>query len=266
MRIVRACPRFASHGGGHLMSETLSMLPWFVSPIWALAVFSIFAVAFDFWLVRYRPLTSIGWKKVDYFWLSMAFVGILAAIANNRTEISRSLLSSSEARANDRLEWVYRATQDGANLTCLKLNRSQGSPPNFDEIQQRLDRQCEWFGRLSAALGPIAEREIRSLDATVLAGAVPFDGDRFLVSSLMDGIAGFNSAVVEVAELRESVALSPLESLLQLLGPILLSTALALRVTKVTGEIQLERNKAQSGAHQGPGNSALVDAGAEKAG
>ena len=61
------------------------------------------------------------------------------------------------------------------------------------------------------------------------------------VDSLHQSVDVYNLVVREHAGLLESQEKSEFERTLAMLSPLLLAVALALRITKVTGEIRLER-------------------------
>ena len=49
-----------------------------------LAVFLLSTVALHLYLVKFRPLSEAGCKKIDYWWLGIAALGLVGAVGNAR--------------------------------------------------------------------------------------------------------------------------------------------------------------------------------------
>lgn len=197
-------------------------------------------------LVKLSPLSSIQWKKVDYIWLSFALLGILAAAANNRSAIAGNLVQLAEARNRGSLEWVYRSADFGTSAAiCRSFVRGPASPPQeeFDRIQREFNSQCSWFKSVVASLGPLDKRLQKPIDLQGLVGPPPAAADDWAIKSLVSAVAVYNSSLRDLDILQKEKAPGDGELILQFLGPIVLALALALRLTKVTGEIQLERKR-----------------------
>ena len=228
------------------MKDSALSLPWFTSHWWVLGVFGTATVAFHVIFIRLLPLTSIQWKRVDYAWLSLALLGVIAGVANNRSVVATNLVAIAESRTRASLEWAYRRAEFGTSIAiCRKFNFTEFSPPReqFERMQREFDAQCGWFTKLVSALGPLEQRKTVPLDPIALAGPRPDGGDQDSTKSFFESVSAYNASLDDLKLLQAARSSDLMEQLIQLLGPALLALALALRITKVTGEIQLEQAK-----------------------
>ncbi|MES2936447.1 MAG: hypothetical protein V4864_02120 [Pseudomonadota bacterium] len=227
------------------MDDRFYSLPWYTSYWWVLGVFAVLSVLFHVVLVR-LPLSSIAWKRVDYIWLAMAFTGILASVGGVRTLVAKNLLAAAESRVIFELDQVERAAVFGTSIAvCRVFTRSAASlpPEQMEQLQRDFDAQCAWFKALTPKLQAFSTTHSVPIDLEKLVGPPPSGGDRWAVETVIGAVAAYNAALVRVESLKHESKSNLLE-LLQVLGPSLLAAALALRITKVTGEIRLERSKA----------------------
>ena len=72
-------------------------------------------------------------------------------------------------------------------------------------------------------------------------GPVPEAREFSIVDSLEDAVARYDRAHATVERLSLEADQSDAEAALSAIGPFLIAVALALRITKVTGELRLER-------------------------
>ena len=218
------------------------VLPAITSTLWILATFLIALAAFHLLLVRWMPLDKLAWKKVDYVWLPLALLGVIGGVGSVRQEIASGMASTAESR----LQFAAREIEDRLAFgrgpaICRTFVRSEYSPPpeEFDRIQRAFDEECKWFRAASERLQgtPFSKQEILRLEDF---GTPPSGGDKWAASSLQDALRRYNETVTKAKELSDAKRRSEIEFLLAIVGPFLLAIALALRITKVTGEIKLE--------------------------
>lgn len=176
----------------------------------------------------------------------MTLIGITGAVSSNRADISNQLLISAETRMKSSLDWVYQMAEDGGTqIVCRTFTQTQLPPPSpdFDRLQQELKAQCDWLKKIDKALGPRSARAEVSINILKAVGPPPAGGEQSITKAMTDAIDGYNAALVEVAELRVAGQASTFELIIRFIGPVLLAMGLALRVTKVKGEILIERQK-----------------------
>lgn len=218
-------------------------LPWFIDYRWILGIFIAALASFHILFVRLFPLSSLRWKQVDYVWLPMAFVGIIGSVGINRIVISENLLALANARMSGALSQVRDATEFGTSTAiCRTFIRSPASPPpdEFSKLQQGFDVQCDWFRGLANALNTNKIDSAKSINIAEFAGPQPSVGEPLAYSHLSQSVARYNEAVEDIQQLKGAKQSSNFESVIRFLGPALVALALALRITKVTGEIRVD--------------------------
>ena len=221
-------------------------LPITASALWTLGIFLVALVSFHLILVVALKLDKVGWKKVDYFWLGFTALSLLTAasevrrlVAGNRLAFDSTYRDATYERLRDRADFM----RSGA--VCVEFVRSEFSPSDFDESQAQFRKLCDYGKKLYASLPskpPDAFLELKL-------PARPAVTDQ----SLLGYYEMFDSAWNEYAqaerwikELKAASARTDTEEIFLFLSPIFLAVALALRITKVTGEIRLERYQVRS--------------------
>lgn len=211
------------------------------------AVFGTMIILLHLLLITWLKLDDIAWKKVDYIWLAAAALGLLGASTQADRFVSEGILASHERPRIASLYKSLRATLADPSSVCLPRTRSAYSPPNFDEIVAEQQALCKRSAEIAARMPESFANHYPPLEET---GYEPL------------GIMGkyepdFVRAVARIAEeyrqqqrrytdLVDATKTSTLESFVIILGPLLISFALALRITKVTGEIRNARAKAST--------------------
>jgi hypothetical protein len=196
---------------------------------------------------------ELRWHALDYLWLPMVLLGVLAAAQQNRVEISTAFrgawehqLRGSIAEANRLLNYH---TSDRTYL-CKKATRSEYSPPPhiFDQMEKDGVKTCKWFRDLQQFLPKAVEsipkdfsleRVPQPPKLSGYSGSGPEDAIENMQSSLRD-------VVQALAEIRTHTAEKESPFVVQLAkyyGPLLVCFALAIRITKVTGEARIKRRK-----------------------
>lgn len=212
-----------------------------------LAGFAFFLVAFDIILVRRMKLGKVAWKRIEYLWLAFAALGLLAGVAQVRVITANAQVAMFQDRAASAFSSVRSLAQllsSSPGTVCGTFIRSEFSPPRdaFDAIQKDYDRACEWFKAIvkaipseqPAPLTPINPSSLPRRPEASAAGLVDMIGGFFTQ------LGYYNRQAEILDDLLRKTRRTGVEDSLVYLGPFLLAIALALRITKVTGEIRLE--------------------------
>ncbi len=213
--------------------------------------FAIALVLFHILLVWGFKVGKLGWKIVDYIWLSTTVLALIGSAGQVRVMVAEGRVAMSRQRA-DAMYNIFRSVLEAAatspGYVCRQFVLSETSPPleRFNAIQREFDETCAWLQQLEA-ITPAKAPDMR-FDIKVWPPP-PQVSD----ASLIDTIRGlrrqysyYDEAVVEFDKVSEMRRKSELEFSLILGGPFLLAIALALRLTKVTGEILLDRRSART--------------------
>lgn len=212
-----------------------------------LLIFGICLLIFHLVLVRWIPLGSIGWKRVDYFWLLMVVISVVSYASQARAILAGYIIDTSNSRveASYSLFREYISMYDNSPAICREFVRSEYSPPEekLKQIQHEYDQTCNWFHQLAQGISTTPTTPTNPISWSSL--PIPPDiTEKPLVQNIAtvrSSLDEFNKQVQMHEHLTLQARRSPSEEMLMIFAPLLLSVALALRITKVTGEIKLER-------------------------
>jgi hypothetical protein len=217
-------------------------IPLVANATFLIVVFVVVCLIAHLILIAYRPLGKIGWKRVDYLWLPLTLLGVASTAGSNRQIIARQWLNLADIRfayAQRDLERTVRV--DLPAMACRTFIRTQYSPPGkqLDSLQQQYDAACAWTRKAAEHLpkGDVATRSALSSTDFATPEYLPSE----IVRALTFAIKYYNGRLVDIQRLQKATERSEVELTLSLLGPALIAVALAVRITKVTGELQLER-------------------------
>jgi len=229
----------------NFMHNHIYDLPWITDSWVIFGTFIVFLVIFHVWFVRLSPLSSIQWKQIDYIWLTVAFFGIVVSVSENRAMIADRILQSKASKHIDfALSQVIAAANSGTSgAVCRTFVTSPASPPPevMAKTQQEFDAQCIWFKKLVEILKKQTKDSKSRIDVIQIAGPQPAGGSEGAYSWLEQSVAWYNEILEDIEKLEKAKDSSNIELLFRLFGPLLIAFALALRITKVAGEIALER-------------------------
>lgn len=126
---------------------------------------------------------------------------------------------------------------------CRTFVRSAFSPSNMEEGQKEYDLVCEWNKAAFSVLPMLDIHSPVKLKSDLFA-SFPKVKEQMLTNYRQEGenlVASFNEAVERLLQVRAAMEHSSLERTLSILWPLLLGISVALRITKVTGELRLEK-------------------------
>ena len=219
------------------------ILPVFVSLAWMFGVFFLALLLFHVPLVWSWQLDKTGWKRVDYIWLSFALLGVLAEVGSARQMIASELVHSAGQFADNQARWIVNRIDAGVSeMVCRRFEPSEPFPRDaeFDRYQQEFDELCAWFGEAKLRIADGLPAEIPLSLETLGGRAAPAGADPWMVTSLEDAVSGYNEARQIGGRLRAQSEPSKFEFFLLFIEPSLIAIAVALRMTKVTGELRLK--------------------------
>lgn len=216
--------------------------------IWKLLILFVFLlVALHWLLVRWLKPNKVGWKRVDYIWLGIAALGLISMSTDVRNwlAVEEAKWAKERAEAKFSLLRYYAGGDKPPEYICIKFVRNEQSPDDFDEIQAEYDEFCEWNKRLLADL-PTRLPDDDELPDLKYPDYKPEKNPKNKVlieyiSNIKKYFEYYQTDRNEYITLKKASFKSDFEKTLFYLSPILLCIALALRITKVTGEIKLEK-------------------------
>jgi hypothetical protein len=219
------------------------------TPLYLLLIFLAFLLLFHVLLVWAWPLGDIAWKKVDYVWLGAAAFGVLAASAQAGREISRSYVDGVEGSRTATAYLTLRSLLDGNFGNCIPRTRAESSPADFDQIVEEQRALCAWSRDMVASMPGTLPLPYPPLEQTgFVSFGRPVRYDKEFAKAIDTSAHAYRQQQARYARLLEDARRSESEWVWNVLGPLLIALALALRITKVTGEVRNARHKAEAAA------------------
>ena len=204
--------------------------------------FIVLLFFFDVVLVRLLKLDDKNWKRIDYIWLGVGAIGVIASsaqaerfLASRNLEAHELYLVNAYADVRDRLFW---GVNGGA--ICRSFNRTEYSPANFDDIVREYATLCSSYKEQLAKLPELPAIPPKSLeDLGFVMPSARKDKDIVfnVVDTLRFAVQHYNEIKSQYAELSSKATEGDADVLFKIMGPLLIAIALALRITKVTGEL-----------------------------
>jgi hypothetical protein len=228
------------------MSELINiiMLQITTNPWINLVYFSFLVLSFHVIFIFISPLSKLKWKKIDYIYLGMAAISALAITIDNRISYSQIQLTQERAAIYSEYSLTREGVLFNKRYFCgTKFVKGEYSPANFDDLIIEQKRLCDFF---SLALDSVlkeskADKALRSRinyeslpNLTDVSDSFRSELSRFFIQA-----NDYNRDFDLYNDLQKKSDSD--YNLYKPLAPLLLPIALALRVTKVTGEIMLEK-------------------------
>jgi hypothetical protein len=226
------------------MSQGLHFPPF--TNVWTvLTIFGGELLIFHLLLVIWLRLGKRAWKVVDYFWLAFAALGLFGPAGQARQLVASNMISTSNWKTQISYMQVLSFVDEFSNEgpACRTFVRSQHSPPpdEFQRTQKDFDSVCHWFRDVQRKLPRPVDNRLEEVGPSNLPPepAVSEADLRDMLRLFHTHLDVYNADAKEYASILQATKHSATEELLILTSPLLLSSALALRITKVTGEIRL---------------------------
>jgi hypothetical protein len=226
------------------MHENEAFLPWFTDFYLVIGVFIVALILCHVLLVSIYPRSAIYWKRVDYVWLSMACIGLVSSVGAGKEVIMKHAIGTEIKRLNDaRDHFLYVAKEDAASLVCRKLdhNETRQSELDFKKYQEEFNAQCSWFKVVESYANALLQEQ--PPEEFHYSTSYPDGGEQEAYKQYLAAEKIYNDEVRSVRQLSRMSAMTPLEERAKLFGPIVLALALALRITKVTADVEEEKKK-----------------------
>ena len=212
-----------------------------LSNIWyALLALFITILVLHLALVYPRNLSKKQWKRIDYVWISFTAIGLIGATNNVKVALSKNQLLI----ASDRIPFQYKyvcsfLSPEGSKTVCREFVRGELSPSNFDSVVVDYDRTCQWSKNLYRILTSIDTTNYQQIDTTKIP-LLETNDNKWFKGVILEGIREYNKLVKEQYDNQAEID-SGQQSELLFFTPLLLILGLAIRITKVTGELRYEK-------------------------
>ncbi len=211
------------------------------SPLFALLALGVTTGLLHLMFVWPRAQTAAFWKRADYVWLGFAVLGVVGATGQARQIFAEGELHTAEARARAAFDFLLQDLQSGPVAVCRQFMRSEWSPKNFDQLVASQARICDWYKRAATKLPDHLDQTFPDVNLPDM-GDIRAEEDEIgmkILESTNGRLRDYKSRREQVLTLRQELGRTESELALIALSPLFLIFALALRITKVTGELRL---------------------------
>jgi len=204
-----------------------------------LLLLGFFLAAFHYLFIRKFPLCNKTWKRLDYLWLGVAAIGLISLASNIRIDIASNWVDFERQRATSYFSITGFLQENPVDTYyCMEIATSDNSPPNIDEIIQDFDAACTWREEVHVLLSNLKPEELPEIP---LASLPKMGTQQLTFTDIENWLTKMTAEYNAQRQIYyDTVALSKrsgFENFLEFLAPYLLSFALAIRITKVTYEV-----------------------------
>jgi hypothetical protein len=228
------------------------MIEFLTDAKFLLIFFGILLLIFRILLIHVFKLGKIAWKRVEYVWLAFASVALLSAPGEVRRWIAEHQIYQATQRTVSAFGELSRTVRtEDPHYICVKYGD--------EKTQQQYDEACTWYKKVAESLPrPVEFRKVKDFspdevdrDYPKLQDPEPPNGldDTMLVGSIRRVgmlFRDYNDCRLTLVNLLAETKRNEFEEWLFALAPLLLCIELAIRITKVSGEIRLEKKESRS--------------------
>lgn len=220
-------------------------LPWMW---WPVIVFLVITVSFHLYILFGNNLSDVGWKKVDYPYIVLAFISVFSIMLDARAFLAKGYLSDFyEPTWKNMNEQFVQNVRGWRKIYCSEM--LMFDPDEYPDENEQSSMACEWY-RIAEEM---SLHESRQDDPRIEPGIfnsfkIPSKGSSYRspyrdVQGTLDEAKRLSDATTDILELRTEADKyrTPFGQTLLIFSPYLLAIGMALRLTKVTGEILLDR-------------------------
>jgi hypothetical protein len=202
---------------------------------------SVFHIVF----IALLDFDKVAWKKTDYVWIGIGALGLISMTANSRIILAKDRLEFATERTTFALQQLRISLEIPSRHFCTKFVRSEFSPPDLENMQKEFDAACAWLKTAPNFLPASSNPPFKPLkfSDTNFPNWITDKGILDEISMIRWWFDEYERRRKNVEKLLAQAKPEEGKYIYELLGPILICIATALRLAKVTGEIRLERVK-----------------------
>lgn len=211
----------------------------FLSEPWKLIfILCLFTLLFHMFFIFLWPLSNATWKKVDYIWVGLAAVGVISLSIDLRHVVASKWENIEHGRASIFFDITKSmVTNPMSSYECRYGN--DHSDKDSEDFEIEFIKACNWLIAVSVRMEGLDFSSIPELSAKDFP-TVDFNG-----YGLNDRPEWFFQMLTNYGQDRDRYVRtvkmkspSPWESNLNFFAPFVLCLGIALRLTKVTGELR----------------------------
>lgn len=211
-----------------------------------LLTFVLLLIIFHLLLIKYFPQSKIFWKKVDYFWISIGVIGIIGATFSLRKEYGTAI----KPWHTESLNSVY---NQYINDLQQQNNYFLGMPGfDYESFENKIEAEkFKQAGNVFASLSKLAIKhkdKILNDENYMYIDSIKIPYEKFLDTIDNEHIISSSSSAtfmlnriqeerIALNDSNEKTNRNEFNWLLLFISPYLFATAIAIRLTKVTAEL-----------------------------
>ena len=216
------------------------MLDVVTNPYFIAAVFVVATVVFHVILIWRKPLSPRAWKTVDYLWISCTALSLILLTGESQKFLTRAAIESAEGDLNAEFRVLPKHIQSVADHVCTRtFARGQSGLSNLDTVVSQQRPACDALQATYEKVASVVRTAPFSVDESLLFDPAEITEKiwRHEIEEVRADLRDVKARVSKLLALRAKLDTGLPESLVRVFGPILLALAMALRLTKITGEL-----------------------------
>ena len=189
-------------------SESVVDLPGFVliSNRSLLLVFVGAWLLFYLLLVRWLRLGKVGWKRTDYFWLSLAAVGLIGTVGESRRQAAEIAMRSMEPRraaVYQQFNHFLDSFSGEYSYLCRQFVKSEWvTQEAIDKANAEWAVVCKWFRDVRATVPQEPPAGVIDRDAFPARPSPIPQGTEWNFQVIDQYVADYNEAVLSLEQAR----------------------------------------------------------------
>ncbi len=212
------------------------------SPGYALALLLALTIVLHAVLIWARPQSAVFWKRSDYVWLSLASVGLLSGAGDVRRLVDGHAIDAQAARTEFDFKFLKDHVEAAEAVYCRATPRGGKSSAAVEDGERDRASLCRWYGEIRRQLPARVGPEFPLITLPEGGPGRSLEGQS-AQASVRKILRGYEDGRMEILRLRGQTRGAELDSLLLALGAPALIAGLALRLTKATAEVRMERDR-----------------------
>lgn len=212
------------------------------NPVMLFSLLVCMVIVFHFMFVWPRNLSKKTWKKIDYLWLAFGALGLIGVSADFRVDKANAIILTQRDDAVWRYNWMVRdLTGYNNSILCRKFIKNEYSPDNIDELNAEYDSACQWNKEMTKI---ITSKNATSLPVFSDINVLPLNvKDKMLLKireDLVKSASDYKKYRNVYMKTQSEASYNTIDWMYKYLSPLLLCLALAIRITKISGELRYE--------------------------
>lgn len=200
---------------------------------WVIGIFISFLVIFHVLLVWLFPLTPRGWKRVEYIWVSMAFVSALGLVDEARRYRAETQFNQVALQTQQSLQRINNWVENYYEFSCLEKTKDQ----QLCQLINGFKHSIAIVTDLDSNTPDIVVGMLKELQETESLLKTP---EKQHIHQLVQAYEQQRGRYLAIDQERTP---STVKMWLIILAPVFFAAALALKMTTISGELRCMKHK-----------------------